>query len=175
MVNEARVNRKIADLELSIKSLLTVNAMLEATVRKQASQLGQMKKEISSNGITHTPIIEEPEAQEIEDNSGDEHWDDDILFQKLKKLTEQMIDEGQKSIDFEYKILGRVLSLDDDEEEEGDTMSDIKDLSIQSNSSIDSNSQSPLQEEKNKSPGPTPSFNHKPRKLRPAAKRGKST
>ncbi|KAI8364051.1 hypothetical protein BD560DRAFT_174636 [Blakeslea trispora] len=43
-VVEARVNRKIEDLELTVKSLLTVNAMLEATVRKQASQLNQYKK-----------------------------------------------------------------------------------------------------------------------------------
>ena len=31
-------------MELTVKSLLTVNAMLEATVRKQASQLNQYKK-----------------------------------------------------------------------------------------------------------------------------------
>ncbi|KAI9270581.1 hypothetical protein BDA99DRAFT_324123 [Phascolomyces articulosus] len=45
-VNEARVNRKIADLEISNRSLLAVNSMLEATVRKQASEVAKMKSQI---------------------------------------------------------------------------------------------------------------------------------
>lgn len=59
-----------------------------------------------------------------EDHEEEENWDNDLLFQKLRKITEHMIEQGQKSIDFKYKILGRVLSNyapeEDDEEEDGD-------------------------------------------------------
>ncbi|KAI9359791.1 hypothetical protein BD770DRAFT_442381 [Pilaira anomala] len=130
IINEARVNRKIADLELSINSLLTVNAMLESTVRKQASQLSQMKTKMMSGESIDLILDEVPTIMEVPENlneNEEDDWEKDVLFQKLRKITEQMIEQGQKSIDFEYKILGRVLSNytpqeddgdDDDEEEE---------------------------------------------------------
>ncbi|KAI7867927.1 hypothetical protein BDF14DRAFT_612176 [Spinellus fusiger] len=46
VMSEARVNRKIADLEISNQSLLAVNAMLEATVKRQALQVTQLKKQM---------------------------------------------------------------------------------------------------------------------------------
>ncbi|KAG2213976.1 hypothetical protein INT47_001246 [Mucor saturninus] len=121
IINEARVNRKIADLELSINSLLSVNAMLESTVRKQASQLSQMKIKMLSGGSVDIILDEEVPIIEVDDDK-EEDWDQDLLFQKLRKITEQMIEQGQKSIDFEYKILGRVLSnyTPQEEEEEDD-------------------------------------------------------
>ncbi|KAI9262575.1 hypothetical protein EDC94DRAFT_608524 [Helicostylum pulchrum] len=132
VINEARVNRKIADLELSINSLLTVNAMLESTVRKQASQLSQMKSKMMS-GESIDSLLDEVPIVDVQETTADENeeedWDKDVLFQKLRKITEQMIEQGQKSIDFEYKILGRVLSNyapqeeddDDDNDEEEET------------------------------------------------------
>ncbi|KAI8069741.1 uncharacterized protein B0P05DRAFT_639279 [Gilbertella persicaria] len=121
VLNEARVNRKIEDLELTVKSLLTVNAMLEATVRKQASQLNQVKK---SGQVSMDTLLEPPQdiVEPVIQSDSEEEWENDALFQKLKKLTEQLIEQGQKSVDFEYKILGRVLSnyepLDQVQEEE---------------------------------------------------------
>jgi hypothetical protein len=59
-----------------------------------------------------------------EDHEEEEDWEKDLLFQKLRKITEHMIEQGQKSIDFEYKILGRVLSNytpEEDDEEDEDT------------------------------------------------------
>ncbi|KAI9481467.1 MAG: hypothetical protein EXX96DRAFT_566869 [Benjaminiella poitrasii] len=139
-INEARVNRKIADLELSIKSLLTVNAMLEATVKKQASQLNQIKKQQSANehGIQYDSIVEQELIEPVKDNSSEENeedWETDLLFQKLKKVTENMIEQGQRSLNFEYKILGRVLSNyipqeDDEDDEEGNTLVTGKTVAI---------------------------------------------
>lgn len=60
---------QIADLELSINSLLTVNAMLEATVRKQALQLSQIKKQQSSGdgGAAHIDFLLDPHQEEVTD------------------------------------------------------------------------------------------------------------
>ncbi|CEP17282.1 hypothetical protein [Parasitella parasitica] len=132
VVNEARVNRKIEDLELSIKSLLTVNSMLEATVRKQALQLNQFKKQRPSDDGVHIDLMLDHAQYQIAANPNnqdeeEDDWENDALFQKLRKVTEQMIEQGQKSIAFEYKILGRVLSNyteleDDNEDEEYDSL-----------------------------------------------------
>ncbi|KAI7886080.1 hypothetical protein K492DRAFT_83625 [Lichtheimia hyalospora FSU 10163] len=50
VINEARVNRKIADLEISNRSLLAVNELLEITVRRQASQVAKLKKQLAHEG-----------------------------------------------------------------------------------------------------------------------------
>ncbi|KAI8068848.1 hypothetical protein BDF21DRAFT_108390 [Thamnidium elegans] len=101
--------------------------MLESTVRKQASQLSQMKSKMMSGESIDLLLDEVPivEVQDTTDENDEEDWDKDVLFQKLRKITEQMIEQGQKSIDFEYKILGRVLSNyapqeDDDDDDEGE-------------------------------------------------------
>lgn len=126
--------------------------MLEATVRKQALQLSQIKKQQSSGdgGAAHIDFLLDPHQEEVTDQvwfslficiieqlinslfwidqtdqeDDEDDWENDALFQKLRKVTEHMIEQGQKSIDFEYKILGRVLSnytaIDEDAEEEED-------------------------------------------------------
>lgn len=97
--------------------------MLESTVRKQASQLNQMKiKMLSGENVDSILDEEVPMIQVEDDDDKEEDWDQDLLFQKLRKITEQMIEQGQKSIDYEYKILGRVLSNytpQDDDDDEG--------------------------------------------------------
>ncbi|OBZ91263.1 hypothetical protein A0J61_00665 [Choanephora cucurbitarum] len=137
-VVEARVNRKIEDLELTVKSLLTVNAMLEATVRKQASQLNQYKKSGHIGNLEDIDAIVSHEelighslngTEQTEAEAEEEDWEKDELFQKLKRVTEQLIEQGQKSVEFEYKILGRVLSnydgsLEQVQEEEEDEEKD---------------------------------------------------
>ncbi|KAI8145493.1 hypothetical protein BJV82DRAFT_577141 [Fennellomyces sp. T-0311] len=117
-VNEARVNRQIADLEISNQSLLAVNAMLEATVRKQASQVAKLKSQISGQEpIEPLPL---PPVTEKSDLSDDE-WEKDELFLRLFRMTETMIEQGQAALTFEFKAMGRVLSQynqDDEDEEE---------------------------------------------------------
>ena len=42
-------------------------------------------------------------------------------------MTEQMIDQGQKALSFEFKAMGRVLSQYNQEEEDDDDNDDISD------------------------------------------------
>ncbi|KAJ2064449.1 hypothetical protein GGI17_000959 [Coemansia sp. S146] len=46
---EARVSRKIQDLEISNKSLLAVNTQLESRVKAQREQITELKKQLQSN------------------------------------------------------------------------------------------------------------------------------
>ncbi|KAL1918077.1 uncharacterized protein VTP21DRAFT_3343 [Calcarisporiella thermophila] len=50
-LEDARSNRKILDLEISIQSLLTLNENLEAKVRKQAAEITKLRNCIQHNLI----------------------------------------------------------------------------------------------------------------------------
>ncbi|KAI9255594.1 hypothetical protein BDA99DRAFT_517156 [Phascolomyces articulosus] len=109
IINEARVNRKIADLEISNRSLLAVNEMLEMTVRRQASQVAHLKQQIAQDGITVIKSL----VPSIEDNESpsDEEWEKDPMFHRIHQMTENMIKSGEASLQYECKRLGgRVLT-----------------------------------------------------------------
>ncbi|KAJ2643945.1 hypothetical protein GGH99_008472, partial [Coemansia sp. RSA 1285] len=53
---EARVSRKIQDLEISNKSLLAINSQLESRVKSQREQIGELKKQLQMK----MPFISEP-------------------------------------------------------------------------------------------------------------------
>ncbi|KAF7721628.1 hypothetical protein EC973_004349 [Apophysomyces ossiformis] len=108
-LSEARVNRKIADLEISNQSLLAVNAMLEATVRKQASQVTQLKKQMSQGDYVHVEPLPLEDKKEL-NNLSDDEWEKDEVFMRLCKMTDHLIEQAEAAVKFEYKGLGRVLS-----------------------------------------------------------------
>ncbi|KAI9493999.1 hypothetical protein BDB00DRAFT_820372 [Zychaea mexicana] len=109
VVNEARVNRKVADLEISNRSLLAVNEMLEMTVRRQASQVAQLKQQITQDGTVEVKPFVSPIEQSETDT--DEEWEKDEFFHRLRQMTEKMIESGEASLQFQCGNLGgRVLS-----------------------------------------------------------------
>ncbi|KAI8137424.1 hypothetical protein BJV82DRAFT_635324 [Fennellomyces sp. T-0311] len=63
VINEARVNRKIADLEISNLSLLAVNEMLEITVKRQASQVAKLKQQLEQDGVMDIKPVVSPIRQ----------------------------------------------------------------------------------------------------------------
>ncbi|ORX56778.1 hypothetical protein DM01DRAFT_1334336 [Hesseltinella vesiculosa] len=120
ILNEARVNRQIADLEISNQSLLAVNAMLEATVRKQALEVAKLKKQLNGTdqqGDLIAPFA--PPPLPTTDFSEDE-WENDKVFQRLCQMTDSLIEHAQAAVAFEVKGMGRVISqynlLDDDDD-----------------------------------------------------------
>ncbi|KAI8335893.1 hypothetical protein BC941DRAFT_453623 [Chlamydoabsidia padenii] len=128
VLNEARVNRQIADLEISNQSLLAVNAMLEATVRKQASEMAQMKKQmiVTDNGVHVNPLVLPLPTSEI----SEDEWENDKTFQRLCSMTDKLIEQAHRAISFEFKGMGRVISYseqqDDDRQLENDNGDDDK-------------------------------------------------
>ncbi|KAI9006248.1 hypothetical protein CLU79DRAFT_780586 [Phycomyces nitens] len=117
VMSEARVNRKIADLEIANQSFMAVNAMLEATVRKQASQVAQLKKQLKLNQANGEDIglPAEPPKQELADL--EEEWEKDEVFQRLCHLTDQMLERAQAAVVFEFKGLGRVITHYEDKDQ----------------------------------------------------------
>ncbi|KAJ2791652.1 hypothetical protein GGI18_000988 [Coemansia linderi] len=70
---EARVSRKIQDLEISNKSLLAVNTQLESRVKAQREQIAELKKQLQSN------IRFDPEAL-LESDISDEDAKDALEY-----------------------------------------------------------------------------------------------
>ncbi|KAI9316422.1 hypothetical protein BX666DRAFT_238578 [Dichotomocladium elegans] len=115
-VNEARVNRMIEDLEISNRSLLAVNAMLEATVRKQASEAAKMRSQINGEVPFVVPPLPPTTATANGDDISDDEWEKDETFCRLLHMTEKMIEQGQAALSYEVKGLGRVLAQYEQEE-----------------------------------------------------------
>ncbi|KAL9551335.1 hypothetical protein MBANPS3_004314 [Mucor bainieri] len=103
---EARINRKIADLEISNKSLLTINEMLESTVRHQAKQVASFKKQMMT-----IPDAEEQQEQQrreevIQQAENEEDWENDEQFNRLKRMTEMLIEQAQNALIFQAQATG---------------------------------------------------------------------
>ncbi|KAG0269895.1 hypothetical protein BGZ95_001870 [Linnemannia exigua] len=127
----ARTRRKIADLEISNSSLLSVNQSLEATIRKQASEIQELRIQMQSAqygelGVTAADLALAQSVEAIE--LTEEEKQDDLTFKRLCQSIEHMIYEAKSALDQCSKPPGvKVLSLHDmyekeiqEEEEEGD-------------------------------------------------------
>ncbi|CAO3590569.1 unnamed protein product [Absidia cylindrospora] len=135
VLNEARVNRQIADLEISNQSLLAVNAMLEATVRKQASEMAQMKKQMtfSDDGVRVNPVVLPLPSSEL----SEDEWENDTTFQRLCRMTDKMIEQGQHAITFKFKGMGRVISYTEHVDDNDDDDDDDEDDGLQKQGNVD--------------------------------------
>lgn len=75
MQSEARTNRKIEDLEITNRSLLAINAMLEATKARQAKEIRELKRKLRETRLTLPPkayaALRSSEANSSMDNLPD--------------------------------------------------------------------------------------------------------
>ncbi|KAJ9083788.1 hypothetical protein DSO57_1031204 [Entomophthora muscae] len=105
---EARVNRKILDLEISNKSLLAVNQILESKVHKQRSELEALKRDIMKLN-TGSPL--EPSQSKVEDEP--DCSDDDECEQQFTRIISRfdtLIAEGRQALEYKPPASGgRVL------------------------------------------------------------------
>ncbi|KAG0329034.1 hypothetical protein BGZ99_003664 [Dissophora globulifera] len=111
----ARTRRKIADLEISNASLLSINQTLEATIRKQASEVQELKMRMQSAyfgeaGYTTADLVLAQSVEAIE--LTEEERQDDLMFKRLCLTIEQMVYEAKHAMDQSTKPTGvKVLSL----------------------------------------------------------------
>ncbi|CEP14126.1 hypothetical protein [Parasitella parasitica] len=98
------------DLEISNKSLLTINEMLEKIVRHQAKQVASFKNKMMT--CPDTEKQDEQQRQDVRDqveNEGDD-WENDEQFIRLKKMTEMLIEQAQNALSSQAQAIGgRVL------------------------------------------------------------------
>ncbi|KAF9099960.1 hypothetical protein BGX23_008732 [Mortierella sp. AD031] len=118
----ARTRRKIADLEISNASLLSINQTLEATIRKQTAEIQELKVRMQSAhygdlGFTAADLVLAQSVEAIE--LTEEEKQDDLTFKRLCLSIEQMVYEAKTALDQCSKPAGvKVLSLYDMYEKE---------------------------------------------------------
>ncbi|KAG0178828.1 hypothetical protein DFQ28_009831 [Apophysomyces sp. BC1034] len=145
-LDEARANRKIADLEIEKQSLLSLNTTLEATVRRQTERITELEKLLQMNEAPPTPVSlvsplsdmhegdtnftppspdrpEVPVASDIlVDVWLDNQLESDQIFQRLRVMVQNLIDQAQTALLEQHKLSGRVImdyglsDFDEDEE-----------------------------------------------------------
>ncbi|KAH9810329.1 hypothetical protein DFH28DRAFT_1132128 [Melampsora americana] len=94
--DEARVNRKILDLEISNSSLLAINARLERTKLKQASEIRELRKKMrdrSIGPISSHSLYPTDDGQSIQ--SGPEDSESEPISQESLKI-ENLMKEDEK-------------------------------------------------------------------------------
>ncbi|QRV80180.1 cytochrome P450 family protein [Ceratobasidium sp. AG-Ba] len=147
--NEARSNRKIADLEISNKSLLAINAMLEATKERQAKEIRDLRRKLRESRLVLPPktfaALEESDplkdsgsSSGSSENGNDTDGDvtqiqADETFDRVRQMLDQMMDGAKTALEtgtvkLSEKASGgpsiRVLNKMDVHGEEGDEEED---------------------------------------------------
>ncbi|SJX63420.1 uncharacterized protein SRS1_11078 [Sporisorium reilianum f. sp. reilianum] len=113
---EARVHRKLLDLEITNKSLLAINSALEVTKLKQAKEIRELKRRLrDGRGLPTAAAPRDSAASTVfsdEDDLSDTDDDDNLLVkedpeleaahQRCKDLVDHMVDQARKAILAEY-------------------------------------------------------------------------
>ncbi|KAF9302898.1 hypothetical protein BGZ74_004674 [Mortierella antarctica] len=139
----ARTRRKIADLEISNASLLSINSSLEDKNRKQAAEIQELKMRMQSAqfggelvGFSATDLALAQSVDAVELTEAERQ--DDLVFKRLCLSIDQMICEAKQALDQSTKTGVKVLSSfdmyekesmadaeDEDEDEDDDDSQDV--------------------------------------------------
>ncbi|KAJ4485760.1 hypothetical protein J3R30DRAFT_3697144 [Lentinula aciculospora] len=116
--NQAKVNRKIADLEITNRSLLAINSTLEATKHRQAKEIRELRRKLRESRLILPPrtyravtssdtkaLLLQTEEEEDEDEDEEEEEDDDEgaagedqTYLRIRIRLDEMIQSGQKAL-----------------------------------------------------------------------------
>lgn len=96
--DEARVNRKILDLEISNSSLLAINARLERTKLKQASEIRELRKKMRERSLVPSLRAYPTDDGQSSLHSGPEESDAENISQESLKI-ESLMKEDEKFSD----------------------------------------------------------------------------
>ncbi|KAK7058489.1 hypothetical protein VNI00_002123 [Paramarasmius palmivorus] len=128
---EAKSNRKIADLEISNRSLLAINSMLESTRNRQAKEIRELRRKLRESRLILPPrtyrTLTHSDSEDLESESdGDEkegeeekgvgengHGEkgkgkEDDTFLRLRMMVDDMIETGKKALASTPKDFGPV-------------------------------------------------------------------
>ncbi|KAJ2453465.1 hypothetical protein EV183_002218 [Coemansia sp. RSA 2336] len=120
---EARVSRKIQDLEISNKSLLAVNAQLETRVKSQREQILELKKQLQLKA-PYLPDI--PADSELSDEALRSALKEDKVFERLLLNLEHLIQDAKSALEYRSTIAaGKVISATELNEDNREAPSDL--------------------------------------------------
>ncbi|OMH81674.1 hypothetical protein AX774_g1788 [Zancudomyces culisetae] len=107
---EARVGRKIEDLEIAKKALLAVNTQLESEVKNQKRQLYELKKQLKSQGVTTSDSNTIELLSEESEKIVEAVLKEDVLFQKLLSNIESLIKNAKEALEYRSEHTAKVIS-----------------------------------------------------------------
>ncbi|KAF9245847.1 hypothetical protein BU15DRAFT_58796 [Melanogaster broomeanus] len=121
---EAKTNRKIADLEITNRSLLAINASLETTKNRQAKEIRDLRRKLRESRLILPPrtfktVKSALDEDEDDDDSEDiEEGADDGLFLRVRGMIEGLVESGQRALetkpeDFRASLATKVLNADE--------------------------------------------------------------
>lgn len=117
-LDEARANRKIADLEIEKASLLVLNTTLEAKLRQQTAQIVELQKRLQMNDEPLTPVSDK-HMDDFDDTStlvsvnDEDEIENDHVFQRIKSMLEGLILQAEVALLQKSKQSGKVLQHQD--------------------------------------------------------------
>ena len=115
---EARVHRKLLDLEITNKSLMAINSALEVTKLKQAKEIRELKRRLrEGRGLSVGPtprssaggaVFSDDEDLETESDDDDdfpvrEDPELEAAHQRCKDMVDNMVEQARKAILAEYQ------------------------------------------------------------------------
>ncbi|KAL5640098.1 hypothetical protein ACGC1H_007405 [Rhizoctonia solani] len=110
---EARSNRKMADLEISNKSLLAINASLEATKSRQVKEINALRRKLRESRLVlpHSAYLaleqKDPlETKEFEEEDNEDSEENDVTqtqadatFNRVRGLLDQLIIDAKHALE----------------------------------------------------------------------------
>ncbi|CAK5280331.1 unnamed protein product [Mycena citricolor] len=109
---EAKSVRKIADLEITNKSLLTINASLEQTKHRQAKEIRDLRRKLRESRLVLPPRdfrkLDEPEPELEEEESSDSEEEEeeneadntkDEGYRRVKAILETLLESGRRALE----------------------------------------------------------------------------
>ncbi|KAL1742017.1 hypothetical protein HDZ31DRAFT_66355 [Schizophyllum fasciatum] len=124
---EAKSNRKIADLEITNKSLLAINASLEKTKNRQAKEIRDLRRKLRESRLILPPRAyravskdeatdaKEEEDEEDEDEEEEEELEEeankDEAFQRLRAAIGGLIDSGKRALESKPEVEHRTTKV----------------------------------------------------------------
>ncbi|KAI8881495.1 hypothetical protein K501DRAFT_334665 [Backusella circina FSU 941] len=112
LLDEARANRKIADLEIEKTSLLALNKTLEAKLRDQAALIVELQKRLETNEGPLTPVSDkhvEESALFAISATPEEEAENDQVFERIRTMLENLILQAEMALIQKSKASGKVL------------------------------------------------------------------
>lgn len=123
----AKSNRKIADLEITNKSLLLINASLETAKNRQAKEIRDLKRKLRESRLILPPrtfrvvesLVREEQEDEVEDDNSEEgEGGPDEAYARVKDMVEGLLESGRTALektpdDFRQGLSAKVLNADE--------------------------------------------------------------
>ncbi|KAF8899061.1 hypothetical protein BD779DRAFT_1486819 [Infundibulicybe gibba] len=116
---EAKSNRKIADLEITNRSLLAINASLETAKHRQAKEIRELRRKLRESRLILPPrtyqavksSLDHDDTAESDDNDDNDEQDmeeprmgaEDEVYKRIKLIIEGLLESGKRALEVKWE------------------------------------------------------------------------